>query len=44
MILEVALVAGAIIPYPVVGMTALVGDMLAAAFVMMMPGGYRDSR
>ena len=41
MIFEVALMVAAVMPYPVAGITAFVGDMVFAAFAVMMPAASR---
>ena len=41
MTFEVALMVAAVMPYPVAGITAFVGDMVFAAFAVMMPATAR---
>ena len=41
MTFEIALMVAAVMPYPVAGITAFVGDMVFAAFAVMMPAASR---
>ena len=44
MTFEVPLMVAAVMPCPVVGITAFIRDMVLAAFAMMMPAASRYSR